>query len=137
MAVDLLAEVACHADRHLHLIVTHHGKAAVGRRTQIVSGNIHLDVVYAFAATQAHNLPYFLRAVGDHAEALVIHMRLALVAQAAGDRYLGACRTDARTGKLSRVDGIADDYIEAQLRGCGAVGAGKAMVKQRLGIANG
>ena len=79
MAIDFLAEVSRHTHRHLYLIVTHHGKAAVSRGTQVVSGNIHFDVVYAFAATQPHNLPYLLRPIGDHTEAFVILMRFAFV----------------------------------------------------------
>src|SRR5580700_10694814 len=108
MAVDLLAEIARDTHGHLYLIVAHHSQPAVSSRTEIVAGDIHLDVVDAFAATEAHNLPYFFRSVGDHAETFVVHVRLAFVAKASGDGDLRARSTDARAGKLTRIDGIAD-----------------------------
>ena len=99
----------------LDLIFAHHGQAAMGCRAQVVAGDIELDVVHAFAAAQANGLPDLLRAVGNQAKAFVIHVRFALVAQTAGDGDLRACRTNTRTGKLSRIDGIPNDNIETQL----------------------
>ena len=48
---------------------------------QIVAGDIDLDIVHALAAAQAHGASDLLGAVGDHAEALVVHVRFALVAR--------------------------------------------------------
>src|ERR1700733_15657440 len=104
MAVNLLSEIARDIDRHLPFFLAHHGEAAMSSRAKIVSRDVHFDVVHSFTTTQAHNLLYFLRAIGDHAEAFVIHMRLAFVAQPAGDRDLRARRTDARSRKFATIN---------------------------------
>src|ERR1700733_10669159 len=137
MAVDLLTEVTRDIHRSLHLFLAHDSKAAVGRRAEIVAGDVNLDVVYAFAAAQANGFHDLFLAVSDHTEALVIHMRLALVAEAPGNRDLRACRANPRTGQFARIHGIADHDIEAQLGGGGAIGAREAVIEQRLRIPHG
>src|SRR5438270_12639890 len=99
MTVHLLTEVTGDAHRRLHLFLPHHGEAAMGRRTEVVSGDVDLDVVDAFAAAKTDSLDELLFAIGDHAEAFVVHVRLAFIAQPAGDGDLRACRAHAWSGQ--------------------------------------
>src|ERR1700757_147835 len=134
MAVDLLAEVTRDIDRRLHLFFAHHGEASVSSRAQIVSGDIDLDIVHTFATAQADRFDDLLFAIGDHPEAFVVHMRFTFVAQAASDSDLRACGAHARPRQAARIDFIANDDIEPQLRGGSAVRAGKPVIKQRFCI---
>lgn len=81
------------------------------RGAQIIAGNVDLDVVGAFAAAQAHRLGDLLDAVGDHAEALVIHVLLALVAEAAGYGDFRTAGAHARSRQAAGIDFVADDDV--------------------------
>ena len=59
------------------------------------------------------------------------------VAEAAGDRQLGAGGAHARAGDLAGVDGVADDHVEARLGGRGAEDRGEALVEHHLGVLHG
>src|ERR1700733_7348052 len=137
MAVDLLAEVARDIDRGLHLFLAHHGEASVRGGAQVVSGDIDLDVVDTLATAQADGLHNLLFAIGDHAEAFVIHVCFPFVAEAARDGDLRACGAHARPRQPAGIDFVADDDIEPQLGGGSAVGAGESVIEQRLCIAHG
>src|SRR5882757_7514785 len=107
MTIHLLTEVAGDAHRRLHLFLPHHGEAPVGRRAKVVPGDVDLDVVDAFAAAKTDSLDELIFAIGDHAETFVVHVRLAFIAQPAGDGDLRACRADARSGEPARIHFIA------------------------------
>ncbi len=109
----------------------------MGGWTEIVSGDVDLDVVNAFAAAETNHLRDLLFAVGDHAEAFVIHVRFAFVAQAAGNCDFGACRADAGPGQSTCIHLIANDDVEPQLRCGGTITARKTMIEQRLRIPHG
>ena len=75
-------------------------------------------------------------AVGDHAEALGVHVLLALVAEAAGDGDLRAGGAVARAGEVAVLDLLADDDVDAQLGGGGRVAGGEAVVEDEGGVAH-
>src|ERR1700761_41514 len=137
MAVDLLTEVARDIDRGLPFFFAHHGEASMSGGAKIVSGDIDLDVVDALTAAQANRFGDLLFAIGDHAEAFVVHVRFAFVAQAASDGDFRTCCAHARPRQPAGIDFVANDDIEAQLGGGSAVGAGKSVIEQRLCIPHG
>ena len=49
----------------------------------------------------------------------------------------GPAGADARARQAAGVDLVADDDVEADLGAGGAIGAGEAMIEQRLGVAHG
>ena len=57
--------------------------------------------------------------------------------EAASDGDLRPAGADARPRQAAGIDLVADDHIEAELWRGGAIGAGEAMVEQRLCIAHG
>ena len=90
---------------------------------ELVAGDVELHVVDALAAAEPHGLADFVDAVGDHAEALGMHVLLALVAQAAGDGDLGAGGAVARAGEVAVLDLLAHHDVDAQLGRRGRVAA--------------
>src|SRR6266403_2272229 len=96
MAIHPLAEIAGHLDGGRHFALAHDGQAAMGHGPEIIAGDVDLYVVDAFPAAQAHNARHVIGTVGDHAEALVVHVVLAFVAQARSDGDLRAGSANAR-----------------------------------------
>ena len=87
---------------------------------EIVAGDVDLDGVDALADREAHGAAHLVGAVGDQADALVVHVHLALVAEPAGGDDLGRGGAHARAGNLAGVDRVADHDLRAQLGAGGA-----------------
>src|SRR5271155_3690236 len=101
MARDALAPIVGGANADGQLLLAERDNFGASVADELVAGNVELHVVDAFAAAEAHGPSDFVDAIGDHAEALGMHMRLALVAEAAGCRDLRAGGAIARAGEVA------------------------------------
>src|SRR5260221_5923450 len=137
MAVDLLAEILGDVDGGADFVFPHHCDTAMGGGAKIAAGNIDLDVIDTFAAAEPHDPGDLVFAIGDHAEAFVIHVLFAFITEATRHGDLRAGRAHAWSRQATGIDLIANDDIQAELGRGSAIGAGKTMIEQRLGIPHG
>ena len=104
---------------------------------ELVAGDVELHIVHALAAADPDRLADLVDAVGDHAKTFRVHVRLALVAEAAGDRDLRAGGAVARAGEIAVRDLLPHDHVDAQLGRGGGIAAGEAVVEDEGGVAAG
>ena len=106
-------------------------------RDEFVAGDVELHVVDALAAAEPNRPPDFVDAVGDHAEALGVHVLFSLVAEAAGRRDLGAGGAIARAGEIAVLDFLTHHHVDAQFGGSRGIGGGEAMIEDQRRVAAG
>ena len=124
-------------DAGAQLLLAHRDDFGPRVADELVAGNVELDVVDALAAAEPHGLADFVDAVGDHAEALGMHMLLALVTETAGDGDLGPGGSVARAGEIAVLDLLPDHDVDAHLGGGCRIAAGEAVVEDKGGVAAG
>ena len=109
-----LAEIARDPDKRRHFVIVGRRDLAPGERHEIVAGEVDLELVHAVADAFARHLAHLLRPVGDKAEAFLVEVALALVAEPGGGGDLGRAGAHAGTGQHPLLDGVAG--IDAQQR---------------------
>src|SRR5271155_5800082 len=76
---------------------------------ELVAGDVDLDVIDALPEAEANGAPDFVGPVGDHAEALGVHVVLALVAETAGHSDFRPRRTITWSGEIAPLDLLTHD----------------------------
>ena len=125
-----LAEIARDPDKRCHFVVIGRRDLASGERHEIVAGEIDLELVHAVADAFARDLAHLLRPVGDKAEAILVEVALALVAEPGRGGDLGRARAHSGAGQHSLLDGVARIHAEQRLGGGRLEDRGEAVLQQ-------
>ena len=95
-------------------------------RNGLVSGDVQLDRVDAFADQHPACFGHLVAAVYDHGDRFAMDVHEALVAEVAGIGEFGTGREHAGSGNIARIDGVAHYHIDARFRRAAADTGGKA-----------
>lgn len=129
VASHLVAPVMGHCNALGQLVLPHRDDFSPRMTNEFVAGNIELHVVDAFPAADPDRLADTVDAIGDHAEALGVHVLLALVTQAAGNRDLRPGRPVTRPGQVAVLDLLPDDHVDPELCRGGGITAGESVIE--------
>ena len=88
-------------------VLGHNGTRRHTSGREIVTRDIQLDAIYAFANAETRELGYFHRPIGDDGETIAELVCFALVAQAAGDGDFRPTGTQTGTGQIASIDSVS------------------------------
>jgi len=112
-----------------------HMRSRAGNR--LVSRDVQLDGVHAFAHQHSARAGDFVHAVHHHCNRFAVDVHAPLVAQVAGAGQFGTGGQQPRTGDVPGIDVVANGHVEARLRGPAAEAGGEAGLKYDLGVVQG
>jgi hypothetical protein len=121
-AADRVRGLAARRD----LGVGHHGRLGRRRLRAGVARDVELDGVDALTQAEPRHATHLIWAVDGDAETVLMQVKLAAIAQAAGDGQFRAGCQQTRPVDHALVDGIAHRDVEPDLGGRRRTGAGEA-----------
>jgi hypothetical protein len=92
--------------------------------------DVELDGVDALPQAEPRHAAHFVGPVHGNAETFLMKMKLAAIAQAAGNGQFRAGRQQARSVDQALIDGVAHRDVEPDLGGRRRTGAGEARAQQ-------
>ena len=129
-----------HLHRRLDFGCRHRGQLRRPRGGAQIAGEVELEQVHALAREQAARPAHGVGPVHDPAERgclVVRQVEQVGVAEAAGDRDLGAVGEQPRAGNAAGLDLALDHHVQARLGRGGGERAGVAGVEHRARVADG
>ena len=130
MGGDPAADRVRGLDARRDLGVGHHGGLG-GRGVRAgVARDVELDRIDALAQAEPRHATHFVGPVDGNAETVLVQVKLAAIAQAAGHGEFRAGGQQARPVDHALIDGVAHRDVEPDLGGRRRTGAGEACAQQ-------
>lgn len=137
MRIDHAVKIARDGDAGADFLVAHDSARQRSGAGMIVAGDVQLDAVDTFRHAQPSEFRYLHGPVGDDGEAVAELVRLAFVAQTAGDGNLRPTGAQSRSRQVAGVDRVADHHVDPQFGRRSAVAAGKPVIQQQPSVTGG